>query len=124
MERISGPAPDLNDSRVGKGASQVAQVVNKLPANAGDLRDACLISALGRSPGGGRDNSSILAMDKGAWRARARGVAKSWMWLRRVHAQAEARRRIFCSTQQTATRFDIRKGCTCLFCVILERVFG
>ena len=76
MERISGPAPDLNDSRVGKGASQVAQVVNKLPANAGDIRDACLISDLGRSPGGGRGNSSILAMDKGAWRARVHGVCK------------------------------------------------
>ena len=34
-------------------ASQVALVVKNLPANAGDVRDACLIPGLGRSPGGG-----------------------------------------------------------------------
>ena len=31
-------------------ASQVALVVKNLPANAGDLRDTCLIPGLGRSP--------------------------------------------------------------------------
>ena len=34
-------------------AAQVAVVVKNLPANAGDIRNAGLISGLGRSPGGG-----------------------------------------------------------------------
>ena len=34
--------------------SQVALVVNNLPANAGDIRDAGSITGLGRSPGGGK----------------------------------------------------------------------
>ena len=38
------------------GASQVALVVKKLPADAGDTRDAGLISGLRRSPGEGNDN--------------------------------------------------------------------
>ena len=37
-------------------ASQVVLVVKKLPANAGDIRDAVLIPGLGRSPGGGHGN--------------------------------------------------------------------
>ena len=45
-----------------KRASQVALVVNNLPANAGDTRDMGLIPELGRYPGGGHENpSSILA---------------------------------------------------------------
>ena len=39
------------------GASQVALVVKKLAANAGDVRDTGLIPRLGRSPGGGHSNS-------------------------------------------------------------------
>ena len=43
------------------GASQVALVVKKLPANAGDLRDMGSIPGLGRSPGEGMaTHSSIL----------------------------------------------------------------
>ena len=42
------------------GASQVALVVKNPPANAGDLRDMSGIPGLGRSPGGGHGNSSIL----------------------------------------------------------------
>ena len=37
-------------------ASQVALVVKNWPANAGDVRDVCSISGLGRSPGGGHGN--------------------------------------------------------------------
>ena len=37
-------------------ASQAALAVKKLPANAGDIRDAGLIPGLGRSPGGGCGN--------------------------------------------------------------------
>ena len=63
-------------------ASQVALVVKNLPANAGDARDAGSVPGLGRSPGGGHGNPlqfSCLGnpMDKGAWQATARRVAKS-----------------------------------------------
>ena len=37
-------------------ASQVAPVVKKLPANAGDIRDPDLIPRSGRSPGGAHGN--------------------------------------------------------------------
>ena len=40
------------------------RVVNKLPVNAGDLRDMGLISGWGRSPGGGRSNPFHIL----AWR--------------------------------------------------------
>ena len=35
-------------------------MVKNLPADAEDLRDAGLIPGLGRSPGGGNDNSSSI----------------------------------------------------------------
>ena len=38
------------------GASQVALVVNNLPANAGDTRDAGSIPGSGKTPGGGHGN--------------------------------------------------------------------
>ena len=38
------------------GVSQVALVVKTLPANAGDIRDLCLIPGSERSPGGGHGN--------------------------------------------------------------------
>ena len=54
------------------------------PANAGDVRDMGLIPGLGRSLGVGNGNPLHYAclensMDRGAWRATAHGVAKSWM---------------------------------------------
>jgi len=53
-------------------ASQVALVVKKAPANAGDIRDIGSIPWLGRSSGGGNGNPlqySCLEnpMDRGAW---------------------------------------------------------
>ena len=36
--------------------SEVVLVVNNLPANAGNIRDAGLIPGWGRSPGGGHGN--------------------------------------------------------------------
>ena len=56
----------------GIGASQVVQVVQNLPANAGDLGDVGSIPELGRSPGGGHGNPlqySCLEnpMDREAW---------------------------------------------------------
>ena len=69
-------------SDMGGGASQVALVVKKLPANAGDIRDAGSIPGMGRSLGGGHGNPlqySCLEnpMDRGAWQATVYGVAKS-----------------------------------------------
>ena len=63
------------------GASQVAQVVKNLPANAGDAGDMGSISGLGRSPG--EESSDPLqysclenSMDRGAWRSTAHGVRR------------------------------------------------
>ena len=58
-------------------------VVNNLPVNAGDTREAGLIPGLGRSPGLGNGNSlqySCLEnyVDRGAWQATVHGVANSW----------------------------------------------
>ena len=65
-------------------ASQVALVVKNLPANAGDKRDAGLISGW-EDPleEGVTTHSSILAwrihpMDRGAWRTIVHRVAKRW----------------------------------------------
>ena len=63
-------------------ASHVVLVVKNLSANAGDLRDADLISGSGRSPGGGHGNPlqySCLEnpMDRGAWWATVYGASKS-----------------------------------------------
>ena len=57
-------------------------MVKNQAANAGETRDASLIPALGRSPGGGHGNLlHILAwrisMDRGAWLATVHRVAKS-----------------------------------------------
>ena len=48
----------------------------------GDVRDACLILGLGRSPGGGHGNPLQYScmenpMDRGAWQAAVQRVAKS-----------------------------------------------
>ena len=56
-------------------------MVKNLPANAGDLRDACPISGSERSPKGGHGNPlqcSCLEnpMDRGAWRATVHGFAE------------------------------------------------
>ena len=58
-------------------------MVKNQPANAGDPGS---IPGLGRSPGGGNDNSlqySCLesSMDRGAWWATVHGVEKSWTQL-------------------------------------------
>ena len=69
------------------GASQV--VLENLPANAGDVRDAGLIPGSGRSPGGGCGNPlqySCLEnpMDRGAWQAIVHRVAKSQTQLKHL----------------------------------------
>ena len=68
----------------GKGThSQVALVVENLPANAGDIRDVGWTPGLGRSPGRGHGNPlqySYLEnpVDTGAWWATVHRVTKSW----------------------------------------------
>ena len=64
-------------------ASQVVLVVKNPPANAGDIRDVCLIPESGRCPGGGHGTPlqcSCLEnpMDRGAWGAPVSRVAKNW----------------------------------------------
>ena len=61
-------------------------MVKKLPANAGDVRDAGLIPGSGRSPGGGHGNPlqySCLGnlMDKEGWWVTVHRVTKSWTQL-------------------------------------------
>ena len=61
-------------------------VVKDLPANAGDARDAGSILGSGRCSGEGNGNLlqySCLEnfIDRGAWQATVRGMAKSWTWL-------------------------------------------
>ena len=55
-------------------------MVESLPVNAGDLRDAGLIPGPGRSPRGGgplQDSRLENPRDRGAWWATVHGVAKS-----------------------------------------------
>ena len=67
--------------------------VENLPANAGGIRDLSSIPGLGKSPGGGKGSAFQYScqrnpMDRGAWRATAHKVAKSWTWLTRLSMQA------------------------------------
>ena len=68
--------------------SQVVLLIQNLPANAGDIRDAGSIPGLGRSPGRGHGNPlqySFLEnpMDRRAWLATVHGVAKNRTRLKR-----------------------------------------
>ena len=63
-------------------ASQVALVVQNLPASAGDVRDMGSIPGSGRSPGEGHGNSlqhSCLEnpVDRGAWWATVHSIKES-----------------------------------------------
>ena len=56
------------------GASQVALMVKKLPANAGDIKDSSSIPGFGKSPGGGHGNPLQYSClenpkDRGTWKA-------------------------------------------------------
>ena len=79
-----GTLPHKEWLSVGNRASQVALAVKNLPANAGNIRDVGPIPGSERSPGEGHGNPlqySCLGnpMDRGAWRAIAHKVAKSWI---------------------------------------------
>ena len=63
-------------------AFPMAQLVQNLPATAGDARDKNSIPGSGRQPGEGNGNllqypSMENSMDRGAWRAADLGVSKS-----------------------------------------------
>ena len=65
----------------------MALVIEKLPANSGDVRDAGMILGSGRSPRVGQGNQlqySCLEnpMDRGTWRAMVHKVTKNQTWLR------------------------------------------
>ena len=64
-------------------------MVEKPPANAGDLRDVMSIPGLGSSPGGNNGNPlqySCLEnpVDRGAWWLMVHRVTKSWTQLKRI----------------------------------------
>ena len=67
-------------------------MVKNLSATAGDTGVTGSVSGWGRSPGGGHGNPlqySFLEnpMDRGAWHATVRRVAKSWTQLKRLSIQ-------------------------------------
>ena len=76
-----------------KWASQLALVIKKPPANAGDVRDAGLIPGLGRSPGGGHGSPlqySCLgnSMGRGAQWATVHRITKSQTRLKQLSTHA------------------------------------
>ena len=66
------------------GASQVALVVENLPANAGDVRDAGSIPGSGRSPGRGNGNPLQYSCWRIPWTEEPGGLQSigSWSWAR------------------------------------------
>ena len=80
------------------GASQVGLVEKNPPANAGDIRDTCLIPGLVRSLGEGHGNplqySCLETKDRGAWQATVCGVTKGQTWLKQLSTLACTHRTI------------------------------
>ena len=70
-----------------QGLSQVALVVKKLPANAGDIKDMGSFPGSERSPGGGHSNPLQYScldhpIGRGGWWAIVHRVSKSQTWLK------------------------------------------
>ena len=70
-------------------ASQVVLVIENLPTNSGDIRDAGLILGSERCPGGGHGSPLQCSClenprDRGAWRARVHRVTKSQTRLKQL----------------------------------------
>ena len=64
-------------------------MVENLPANAGDIRDAGLIPGSGRAPGGGHGNPLQCSClenprDRGAWGATVHGITKNQTGLKQL----------------------------------------
>ena len=73
---------EIGDGYFSRWASQVAQWLENLPTDTGDLRDVGSIPGSERPPGGGHGSPPQCPclenpMDRGAWRAAAQGVTKS-----------------------------------------------
>ena len=74
--------------------SQVALMVKKPSANAGDVRDLGSIPRWGRSPGGGHGNPHQYSclenpMDRGGWWATVHGVAQNRIQLKRLNTNIQ-----------------------------------
>ena len=83
----------LETPHSGSASSQVALVVKKPPASAGDVREASLIPGLGRGPGGGHGNPfqySCLEnpMDRDAWQVLVGRVTRSCTQLKWLSTHA------------------------------------
>ena len=92
-------------------------MVKNLSANARDLRETASIPGSGRSPGGGNGNSSILALDRGAWQATVHGVTNSQTQLKRLCMYA-----LFCGDGKTkGLKGDFRKCCAFCYSVFPQR---
>ena len=100
-------------------------MVKNLPANAGKLRDAGLISGLGRSPGGENGNAlqcSCLEnpVDRGAWWAAVHGLTKSWTRLSPLHSTGaysssneEMKLILFHASRFNTQRFQLNQQLPC-----------
>ena len=80
-------------------ASQVAQMVQNPPANAGDIRDVSSMPGSQRSPGGGHSNPFQYfylenPMDRGAWRATVHRITKSRTQLKQLRMHMHIERNI------------------------------
>ena len=97
--------PRFNGNIIQWGSSQVGLVVKNLPANAEVVRDSGSIPGSGRSPEGGHGNPlqcSCLEnpMDRGAWWAAVREVAKTRTRLKRLSTQYNTGRQLYFNLKQ------------------------
>ena len=81
-------------------------VVKRLPASAGDERDACSIPGSGRSAGGGPGHPlqcSCLenAIDRGAWRATVQRVSQSRTRLKGLSSYTHVQKGVALSARLT-----------------------
>ena len=86
-----GCSQPRNQTRVSYTAGEF--FTTKPPANARDISGEGSVPGSGRSPGGGHGNPLQYSClenpkDRGAWRARVPGVAKSWTWLKWLSMRA------------------------------------
>ena len=86
-----GSSQPRNQTRVSYTAGEF--FATKPPASAGDISSEGSVPGSGRSPGGGHGNPLQYSClenpkDRGAWRARVPGVARSWTWLKWLSMRA------------------------------------
>ena len=93
-------------------ASQIVLVVKNLPANAGVVRDATLISGSGRSLQEGPGNSLQYycledSMNRGSWQATVHRVAKRWAWLKWLIMHTSRMQKMISDMQQRLHSFAV-----------------